>query len=442
MANFPAVEFTSLILVIFQRQSYQSHRDQPTLHAFKLELRVQKVTPEMDEAELACLPDTEGSGGHSPANDFHAAGNSRKKIRVSLSLEAIVIEEANKPSLARQSSGGLARQSSGGLTQQSSGGRASDGEGSGGRRNSWERDGFGGIFARKRPRTPRSLSPTGTGELFSAKTTTLLGNAVDREDNRLDRSARAEAKKRGKKKRTPDQLMGEIGCSCAQCMAATNILSRGRSSGEQSIYLDEKSWLECFDRKHRYGSNLRHYYHSWRDQGMPGKHFWAWLDESRPLPDLACLPREKLQREVVTYLSAEERVQFQVQVEDGLLIVRALPFFAAHALGLILTRICCCRTTMAHCCTRVWSRGKATTSGSLCSAPRTRCCTRTARKPSASPASTTRLSSRRSRYARHFVTETSRQPPSRARVLGGKGGRSKRGNLCALTIGVTRCNHQ
>ena len=418
MANFPAVEFTSLILVIFQRD----HRDQPTLHAFKLELRVQKVTPEMDEAELACLPDIEGSGGHSPANDFHAAGNSRKKLRVSLSLEAIVIEEANKPSLARQSSGGL--------TQQSSGGRASDGEGSGGRRNSWERDGFGGIFARKRPRTPRSLSPTGTGELFSAKTTTLLGNAVDREDNRLDRSARAEAKKRGKKKRTPDQLMGEIGCSCAQCMAATNILSRGRSSGEQSIYLDEKSWLECFDRKHRYGSNLRHYYHSWRDQGMPGKHFWAWLDESRPLPDLACLPREKLQREVVTYLSAEERVQFQVQVEDGLLIVRALPFFAAHALGLILTRICCCRTTMAHCCTRVWSRGKATTSGSLCSAPRTRCCTRTARKPSASPASTTRLSSRRSRYARHFVTETSRQPPSRARVLGGKGA-ARNEEICA-----------
>eukprot|EP01048_Picozoa_sp_COSAG05_P008961 COSAG05_NODE_709_length_7823_cov_2.423485_4_plen_558_part_00 len=270
--------------------------------------------PKLDLAELeadamadllagSLVHQSEEAGGLSPAADFHsgAVGNSRKKMRVSVRLGRMVTEPMDdaKPPLSRQSSG----------------------EGSGGRRSSWERDsGFGGMSARKRPRTPRSLSPT--GEVFSTKGTMLLSDAVDREDNRLDRTARAEAKKRGgkKKKRTPEQLMGEIVCSCAQCAAASSILSRGRSSGEQSIHLDEKSWLECFDRKHRYGSNLRPYYHAWRELGLPGKHFWAWLDESSPLPDLPCLRREKLEAEVVTYLSPEERTRYRVNVEDGLLI--------------------------------------------------------------------------------------------------------------------------
>jgi hypothetical protein len=93
--------------------------------------------------------------------------------------------------------------------------------------------------------------------------------------------------------------------------------SAGAGAARQAnIRLDEKSWLECFDSKHRYGSNLREYYHAWRELGAPGKHFWSWLD-SEPLPRLPGLPRERLEREVVTYLTEEERVQYRVHVVDG-----------------------------------------------------------------------------------------------------------------------------
>lgn len=191
------------------------------------------------------------------------------------------------------------------------------------RRGSFERQSsFGSISStssRKRPRTPRPISPAGE------RGQTLLSQAVDREDIRHETLEKTEAKKLKKTKSNtkrfasnPNLLMEEIGCSCAQCIAATNILSRGRHTAKEQIQLDEKSWLECFDQKHRYGSNLRAYYKAWGEAGMPGKHFWDWLD-SDPRPDLSSLPRAKLEREVVTYLTESEREQFRVNVVDGLL---------------------------------------------------------------------------------------------------------------------------
>ena len=86
------------------------------------------------------------------------------------------------------------------------------------------------------------------------------------------------------------------------------------------LVLDQKSWLECFDGKHRYGANLRPYYQEWQDRGTPGKHFWDWLDAD-PRPELPELPRSKLDAEVVTYLdTTEKRAEFRVQIVNGVIL--------------------------------------------------------------------------------------------------------------------------
>eukprot|EP01043_Picozoa_sp_COSAG02_P003796 COSAG02_NODE_95_length_37416_cov_60.512742_27_plen_521_part_00 len=174
-------------------------------------------------------------------------------------------------------------------------------------------------------RRSRSVSPVAASSDRASRT---LADAVDRQETREHRAPKKVKKARGSRLDSPSVLMSEMGCSCEQCRSAISVLSRsvlrghrGDSAAESdAIVLDQKSWLECFDSKHRYGANLRPYYKAWQENGTPGKHFWDWLD-SEPRPELPEVSRAKLDAEVVTYLDTDEkRAEFRVQIVNGVML--------------------------------------------------------------------------------------------------------------------------
>ncbi|OWZ32685.1 IQ domain-containing calmodulin-binding protein [Cryptococcus neoformans var. grubii Br795] len=82
--------------------------------------------------------------------------------------------------------------------------------------------------------------------------------------------------------------------------------------------LETQHWLEMIDGKHRYGSNMKHYFRKWKEADT-SDNFFRWLDkgEGKDL-DLEEMPRERLENERITYLSAEERLNYVVKVDkDG-----------------------------------------------------------------------------------------------------------------------------
>ncbi|XAO23003.1 hypothetical protein I312_101780 [Cryptococcus bacillisporus CA1280] len=84
--------------------------------------------------------------------------------------------------------------------------------------------------------------------------------------------------------------------------------------------LETQHWLEMVDGKHRYGSNMKYYFRKWKEADT-SDNFFRWLDkgEGKDL-DLEEMPRERLEKERITYLSAEERLNYLVKVDkDGLL---------------------------------------------------------------------------------------------------------------------------
>ncbi|WVF67126.1 hypothetical protein IAT40_001871 [Kwoniella sp. CBS 6097] len=88
----------------------------------------------------------------------------------------------------------------------------------------------------------------------------------------------------------------------------------------QSKALEQQHWLEMIDGKHRYGSNMKYYFRKWKEAETQDN-FFRWLDrgEGKDL-DLEEMPRERLEKERITYLSAEQRLNYLVKVdEDGLL---------------------------------------------------------------------------------------------------------------------------
>ncbi|OCF30327.1 IQ domain-containing calmodulin-binding protein [Kwoniella heveanensis BCC8398] len=88
----------------------------------------------------------------------------------------------------------------------------------------------------------------------------------------------------------------------------------------QSKALEQQHWLEMIDGKHRYGSNMKFYFRKWKEAETQDN-FFRWLDrgEGKDL-DLEEMPRERLEKERITYLSAEQRLNYLVKVDkDGLL---------------------------------------------------------------------------------------------------------------------------
>ena len=99
--------------------------------------------------------------------------------------------------------------------------------------------------------------------------------------------------------------------------------TRGAPAQELSKVMEAQYWLEMVDRKHRYGSNLKHYHAAWEQDQNTKDNFFKWLDEGDgkevSLPEC---PREQLDKEQVTYLSSEKRANYIVDVKDGRLVFR------------------------------------------------------------------------------------------------------------------------
>ena len=83
----------------------------------------------------------------------------------------------------------------------------------------------------------------------------------------------------------------------------------------RSKALEQQHWLEMVDHKHRYGSNIKFYFRKWKE-AQTDDNFFRWLDigDGRDV-DLEELPRERLEREVITYLSAEQRLNYLVKID-------------------------------------------------------------------------------------------------------------------------------
>ncbi|OAF58271.1 hypothetical protein VC83_06420 [Pseudogymnoascus destructans] len=79
--------------------------------------------------------------------------------------------------------------------------------------------------------------------------------------------------------------------------------------------MDLQYWLEMVDVRHRYGSNLRTYHQEWQ-RAETKENFFYWLDygEGRRIECAGC-PRERLEREMVRYLSKEERLDYLVKID-------------------------------------------------------------------------------------------------------------------------------
>lgn len=83
----------------------------------------------------------------------------------------------------------------------------------------------------------------------------------------------------------------------------------------RSKAMDRQYFLEMIDTKHRYGANLRAYHEVWMDSDTH-ENFFYWLDQGggREI-DLAMVPRERLERERIRYLSREERRAYLVKID-------------------------------------------------------------------------------------------------------------------------------
>ena len=89
-----------------------------------------------------------------------------------------------------------------------------------------------------------------------------------------------------------------------------------------------QAWLECTDRHHRYGKNLRVYYRAWEAANHPYDLFFDWLDskgeaKGSKSPDLEECPRGKLDSDSVLYLTDMDE---QNEYELTLALLPTLPY--------------------------------------------------------------------------------------------------------------------
>lgn len=84
--------------------------------------------------------------------------------------------------------------------------------------------------------------------------------------------------------------------------------------------METQHWLEMTDSKHRYGSNLK-YYHAYWNENCENDNFFHWLDHGEganlSLPECS---REQLDKEQITYLSLEQRLNYLAVIKDGLVV--------------------------------------------------------------------------------------------------------------------------
>ncbi|KAG8928800.1 hypothetical protein FRC02_006442 [Tulasnella sp. 418] len=80
--------------------------------------------------------------------------------------------------------------------------------------------------------------------------------------------------------------------------------------------LETQHWLELIDSKHRYGSNLKYYHQKWIAEDTK-ENFFMWLDKGGGKTlDLPECPREQLEKERIIFLSAEQRLNYLVEIDS------------------------------------------------------------------------------------------------------------------------------
>ncbi|CAN0236514.1 unnamed protein product, partial [Discosporangium mesarthrocarpum] len=85
--------------------------------------------------------------------------------------------------------------------------------------------------------------------------------------------------------------------------------------------MDERSWLEVRDKKHRYGKNLRMYYKEWDRLGRPMGNFFTWLSTTEE--GVEGCPRRKLESNVVRYCEPGERSQYALKLDGRSMLYTA-----------------------------------------------------------------------------------------------------------------------
>ena len=94
------------------------------------------------------------------------------------------------------------------------------------------------------------------------------------------------------------------------------IESMDESETVSSLILDQRSFLEMVDQKHRYGANLQVYHEVWQ-RSKTDQNFFHWLDHGDgKRVELPLCSREKLENERVRYLGKEERNDYLVRVDE------------------------------------------------------------------------------------------------------------------------------
>ncbi|KAG8906401.1 hypothetical protein FRB99_006996 [Tulasnella sp. 403] len=90
----------------------------------------------------------------------------------------------------------------------------------------------------------------------------------------------------------------------------------GSADSKKVKILETQHWLELIDAKHRYGSNLKYYHRVWVDADTK-ENFFRWLDHGGGKDlDLQACPRERLEKERIIYLSAEQRLNYLVHIDQ------------------------------------------------------------------------------------------------------------------------------
>ncbi|XP_062202632.1 IQ domain-containing protein IQM1-like [Phragmites australis] len=99
-------------------------------------------------------------------------------------------------------------------------------------------------------------------------------------------------------------------------------VGKGLCKDDKAQKLALQHWLEAIDPRHRYGHNLHLYYDTWSASSST-EPFFYWLDigAGRDMHHPKC-PRSKLYSQLITYLGPNERVQYEVIVEEGRLLYK------------------------------------------------------------------------------------------------------------------------
>ncbi|GAA97875.1 hypothetical protein E5Q_04555 [Mixia osmundae IAM 14324] len=104
--------------------------------------------------------------------------------------------------------------------------------------------------------------------------------------------------------------------------------SKDRQKGDKEAMvtkqLEKQHWLELVDEKHRYGSNLKFYWQAWSEKDDTNQNFFHWLDhgDGKDFDAGPDCPRERLEKERITYLSVEQRQNYRLYIKEGKLFWR------------------------------------------------------------------------------------------------------------------------